>query len=380
MLLKKLFLSLFLLPIVLNVQAQTLPGSRIDADSVSTAFIPVLGYSSSVGLLAGGVFSRFDYRGNPSPFNNLKKIQGIISTKGFFNVEMSYEKTQAFGKDIRLTLEAFGTRFAEDTFFANGNNSTYRQQLWDNEFYFFESYAFGFEGNLRKPIYKKGRGQFDLLAGLGFEYQIGYVNQENSSFNQLMPNGRNGGFVNYLTTGFVWENRDSEFDPHIGNRAQLEVNYAPKYLSEFPLTTVRLDMRQYARLFNFFTLAGRVEGRHAGGNVPYWELSSLGDDYSLRGYPLNRFKGNSSLAYNLELRAWLIQFPAYRIKIGGHVFTDGGRVFTGQDDFEDFFNNHKHTLGVGGAFSAFSPDFILRAEVGFSDNATQLYIGLGYMF
>lgn len=357
-----------------------MPGSSVEEDSISTAIIPIVGYSSDIGLLFGGLFSRYDYRGNTRPFNNLKQVQAIMSTKGFINAEVLYEKTNTFGKRVRTTIDAYGNRFKEDTFFGVGNNTTYSQQLWDNEYYFFETISFGLELKFRKPVYQKGRAQFDLSTGLGFDYQMAYVNQSNSSFNQIMPNGSDGGFVNYLTGGFVWENRDSEFDPHIGNRAELEINYAPKYLSEFPLTTVRLDLRQYAHLFNFITLAGRVEMRHAGGDVPYWELSTLGDDYSLRGYPLNRFKGSSLLAYNLEMRSWLIHLPNYVVKIGAHTFTDGGRVFTSQDSFDDIFKSHKHTWGVGGAVSAFSPDFILRADVGFSENSTQLYIGIGYMF
>ena len=377
---KKLILATSFVVMSLGSSAQITPGQPAGADSIATAFIPILGYSSDLGLLGGGLISRYDYTGGARPFNNLMQARGILSTKGLISVEVLYEKTNIFETNIRGKVEAYVDRFKKDTFFGLGNNTSYSQQLWDNEFYFFESVAFGLGLDFRKPLYKEKRAQFDALAGIGFDYQIGYVNQSNSSFSQVMPNGSDGGFVNYLTGGFVWENRDSEFDPHVGNRAELNIRYAPKHLSEFPLTTISLDLRQYVTLFDFVTLAGRVEGRHAGGNVPYWELSTLGNDETLRGYPLNRFKGNSLISYNLEMRSWLIRFPDYGMKIGAHVFTDGGRVFSGQDDFGDLLNNHQHTIGVGGAFSAFGPDFILRGELGFSEDATQLYIGIGYMF
>lgn len=377
---KKLFLAILFLIISWGARAQVMSSQSMGADSVSTAIIPVISYSTDLGFIFGGIYSRYDYTGNTMPFNNLKQAKALISTKGYINAQMLYEKTNSFGSDIRTIASAYGYRFGQDTYFGIGNTTTYSQQRWDNDYYFFESISFGLEFKIRKPVYRKQRGQFDVSAGLGYDYQIAYINQQNSSFNQMKPNGSDGGFVNYAIAGFVWENRDSEFDPNVGNRAELEIRYAPKYLSEYPLTTARLDLRQYVHFFDFITLAGRVEGRHVGGNVPYWELSTLGDDYSLRGYPLNRFKGNSSLAYNLELRIWLIELPDYGIKIGGHGFADGGRVFTGQDNFNDIFKRYKHTFGVGGAFSAFSPDFILRGELGFSEDATQLYVGVGYMF
>ncbi len=147
------------------------------------------------------------------------------------------------------------------------------------------------------------------------------------------------------------------------------------------MTTARLELRQYFYLFNWLTIANRLEARHAGGDVPYWEMSTLGDSQTLRGYPLNRFKGKSSVAYNLELRGWVLQFPEfYNLKFGTQLFTDVGRVFTGSDDFDDLFEGYKQTVGFGGAMSIFNPDFILRGEIGFSEDVSRIYIGVGYMF
>jgi hemolysin activation/secretion protein len=107
----------------------------------------------------------------------------------------------------------------------------------------------------------------------------------------------------------------------------------------------------------------------------------LGNKNTLRGYPLNRFKGNSSLAYTLELRTWLLKFPQfYGLKFGGQLFTDAGRVFTEVDDANDLFKEYHQTVGLGGAMSVFNPDFILRGEIGFSEDVSRIYIGVGYMF
>lgn len=373
-----LLVPVLLLP-VWTAHAQFLP-EPAGRDSIKNALVPVAGYSSDVGLMGGVLYSRYDYTGNVRPFNNYIKSTAVTSTKGFVKVEGLYEQTQTFGSNIRSSYQLFFSRLANNNFFGIGNNTTYRDQLWDDEYYYFESISLSLDLVFRKPIYKDFGSRFDILAGLGTSYQIPYVRQSNSSFNLSMPNGSKGGFVNYLSTGFIWENRDNEFVPQKGNRAEFEIRFAPKYLSEYALTTFRLDLRQYFYLFDFLTIANRLEARHASGDVPYWQLSTLGDDYSLRGYPLNRFQGNSSISYNLELRSWMFTFPEYAVKIGVHLFTDAGRVFTGEDVAADLFRGYKQTAGFGGALSLFNPDFILRGEMGFSEDVKRIYVGIGYTF
>ncbi|MDX1585531.1 MAG: BamA/TamA family outer membrane protein [Balneolaceae bacterium] len=372
-----------LIPAVLilngSVQAQFLP-EPAGSDSIRQALVPVAGYSSDIGLMGGVLYSRYDYTGNVRPFNNYIKSTAVTSTKGFVKVEGLYEQTETFGRDIRSSYQLFFNRLANNNFFGIGNNTSYSEQLWDNEYYFFESINLSLDLAFRKPLYNDLDSRFDLLIGLGMSYQIPYVRQANSSFNRRMPNGSKGGFVNYLSGGFVWENRDNEFDPKSGNRVQLKIRMAPKFASEYGLTVFRLDLRQYFYVFDFLTIANRLEARHAAGNIPYWELSTLGDDYSLRGYPLNRFQGNSSLSFNLELRSWMFTFPEYAVKIGVHFFTDAGRVFTGEDDAADLLKGYKQTIGLGGALSLFNPDFILRGEMGFSEDVSRIYVGIGYTF
>jgi outer membrane protein assembly factor BamA len=207
------------------------------------------------------------------------------------------------------------------------------------------------------------------------------LKQDISSIEPLTPTVCAGGWINYLIAVMIWENRDSEFDPHRGNRAELELRMAPELISSYGMASARLELRQYFYLFNWLTIANRLETRHAAGDVPYWELSAIGGENSLRGYPLNRFLGNSSIAYTLEVRGWFLKFPELEnLKFGGHLFTDAGRVFTGSDDLDDLFNGYKQTVGFGGAMSVFHPDLILRGEIGFSEEVSRIYIGVGYLF
>lgn len=361
----------------LSAQAGSSAAGR---DSVVHAFVPVFGYSSNEGLILGGLYNRFDYTQNIRPFNNYLEASALVSFKGFVKIEGKYEQTRSFGRPIRSELEAFIRRDINN-FFGLGNNTSFSRSRWEEEYYYFRSVSIGLNYQAQKALYEEGENRLDLLAGAGTEYHIPYTRMDASSFARLMPNGSEGGWVNYLKGGLIWENRDHEFDPHHGNRVEFELRFSPKLISTYGLTTARLELQQYFYLFNRITIANRLELRHAAGDVPFWEMSTLGDDVTLRGYPFNRFQGNSSIAYTLELRTWLIRFPQfYNLKFGGQLFTDTGRVFTPQDDLSDLFEGYKQTFGFGGAMSIFSPDLILRGDIGFSPDMTQIYIGVGYGF
>lgn len=372
---------LFVCSMQVSVSPAQMISRQAGADSVSNALVPAFGYSSSEGFIGGVVYNRYDYRGNARPFNNYLESSALISTKGFIKFEAKYEQMKSFGRNIRSMADIYFHRYPLDVFFGIGNNTTYSESRWENGYYYYKSISSGLSYQLRIPVYNDTDSQLDIQAGFGTEYHIPYIKKQESSFARFLPNGHRGGWVNSLNTGLTWENRNSEFDPTEGNRAELELRFAPGLISSYALATARLELRQYFQLFNWLTVANRVEARHGEGDLPYWEMPTLGDSHTLRGYPLNRFKGNSSLAYTLELRGWFFAFPdLYNLKLGGHLFTDTGRVFTDQDTIDDLLHGYKQTFGLGGAMSIFNKDFILRGEIGFSKKVSRVYIGVGYLF
>jgi hypothetical protein len=379
MMIRRASLTLLLCLLAGHATAQLVPRD-VGKDSMDYAFVPLLSYSSDLGFAGGALFSHYDYRGHAQPFNRYIEVAAIASTKGLIKVNGILEQTNSFGSNVRSRVKVDFDRLANDNFFGVGNTTGFDKERWEDDYYFYKSISTGAEYRGQKPIYKAGSSHLDVIGGVGLEYHIPYVLLENSAFNRFTPNGSKGGFLGFFKAGLIWENRDSEFDPGKGNRIALEFFGAPSLTSEYSMAAYRIDLRQYARFFNTITLAIRLEGQHAAGDVPYWRLPTLGDDYTLRGYPLNRFKGASSIASNLELRTWVFRIPSYNIKLGGQLFTDVGRVFTEEDDWGDLFHNYKQTYGFGGAISLFSPDFILRGDIGFSEEVSRIYIGIGYAF
>jgi hypothetical protein len=376
------FVITFLLVVITAAHSfgQLVP-EEMEPDSLVQAFVPVFGYGSSEGFLGGLLYNRYDYRGGVEPFNNYLESSALISTNGFIEIKTRYEQTESFGRPLRSIVETYFNRYKNDSYFGIGNDTEFSNSLWDNNFYYFESIAVGADYRLRTPIYSNQKQQVDFVSGVAVEYHIPYSNGNETAFAQYTPNGSSGGWSTPLHGGLIWENRDNEFDPGRGNRLEFKLRGIPALLGSFRMASAEIDLRQYISPFKRLTVAGRLMGRYATGDIPYWELSKLGDNETLRGYPLNRFQGDAMLAYNLELRSWILKFPQwYDLKFGGQLFTDGGRVFTGADDSADLFKNYKQTFGIGGSMSILSPDFILRGDIGFSEDMTQLYVGIGYLF
>jgi outer membrane protein assembly factor BamA len=367
--------------LALAQQADSLEGS----DAIVSALVPAVGYTSNAGLIGGLAYNRYNYLGDIKPFKSYLKSSALVSLKGLVEINGSYDRAESFGKPIRSVTDIYFRRFPNDNFFETGNESTFDPDRWEEGYYHFESISFGLDINLRRPIYNEGekKKRLDLMGGIETGYYIPYINREPSSFTEAEPLGRQGGWLNFLMAGLDWENRDRELDPRSGNKAVLELRYAPEPISKYGMGSIYLDVRQYFQIFNRIKIANRLEGRHAFGDVPYWELSTLADDDSnvLRGYAMNRFRGNSSVAYTLELRSWIVQFPDfYKLKLGLQLFTDTGRVFTDEHGLNDLFKGYKQTVGFGGALSVLSSDFVLRGDMGFSDEGSRIYIGVGYLF
>lgn len=91
--------------------------------------------------------------------------------------------------------------------------------------------------------------------------------------------------------------------------------------------------------------------------IPFYELSMLGDAVNLRGFDQNRFRGRGSLLFNFEYR-----YPIWDTW-DAVIFVDEGQVY---DDLSDIQLSEFHTA-IGTGIRFMSPTgFAMRVEVGFS--------------
>jgi outer membrane protein assembly factor BamA len=371
----------------LSATAQNNTESTFSApkDSVKIGFLPALGYSSDVGLLAGGVFSRYHYQEGLEPFRNQIAGSAIATTKGLFSLSLQYEQVETFGRDIRSRSNLSLGRIREATYFGFGNDTQFDKTLWENGFYFYETYFGLVELYARKPVWKStsGTSRLDWVMVSNLSMESPQLGSETNQLSQDQPKFVEGLWVWETGTGLVWENRDDEFAATRGNTARLEFRVAPGIVMDNSSWQVQFQASQYAtrQIWLFPVTAALKLGWHqVGGETPFWRLPQAGGEFSLRGYAEGRFIGDASLYYTAELRTWLIQYPEMGFRLGGQLFTDGGRVFTHDEITTEFFNDHKRTFGLGGAMSIFTNDFIVRGDLGFSDELARFYLGIGYTF
>lgn len=365
-------------------QAPPSGGPPMRADSIAVGFLPAIAYNSDFGLILGGILNRYDYKSPNPPFKNFISANLLISTKGLFNAQFMLDQTKSFNSDLRSNYSFFVTRNLAAFYFGRGNDLGIDLQDWQNtDRYFFRSFEYGVEYYGRYPLYRgSGIRRFDF-AFTGFvNYQTPWGNGTDRQIMVDLPLGVDGGMMNGLGLGVYWENRDSEFVPTTGNTFYFLASYAPKvFASDFAMGSIETNFTQF---FNFHFLldvvvANRLSYEYVYGDVPYWGLARLGGEQSLRGFPVNRFLGNSSVLHNLELRTWLWESFDQIIRIGGQLFVDSGRILD-NEGISKITQDWHVSYGFGGAMSLFTPDFFLRGDVGFSQEMRRIYISVGYAF
>ncbi|MEX0720389.1 MAG: BamA/TamA family outer membrane protein [Balneolaceae bacterium] len=377
----KIFILLLLSGISFTAKAQT----TVALDSIATAFFPALAYNSDLGLVGGGLFSRYHYKENEVPFHSYLDVSALVSTKGLIQTSVFYDKPNAFDSNFRMSTDTYLSRFLQNQYYGIGNYNKLQDAPEDQpDYYLFKSFSAGIEIILRRPVLISQKGNhLDILGLLIFDYKTPFDNEEDRLIVEEEPLGYGGARTSGLGTGFVWEARNSEFAPTTGTYIKTTAEFGQKIFgSSYNYFSFETDVRTYSSFFLIreITFANRLLAKNTSGTTPYWKMAEAGGEITMRGYPERRFLDDNSLILNTELRSWFFDFPDYATRLGGTIFMDIGRTFPNGTSLGNVFNDLKYTFGFGGTGSFFTPDFILRGDVGFSDEGVGIYFTGGFMF
>lgn len=378
-----LFLSIyFSLPV--QTFSQTMrPGGDDGSNPVQYSIMPVAGYTSDTGFIGGGLFQRINYgEEGRNPFLSIIKADVIGSFRGEFQGQFVYEYTNFLDRDLRSRLSLSLFRSEISHFFGLGNQAAYSEELYDEDYFFFLNRYATLNWRVRKTIAEYGfEGELELFTDLKIDYHKASTLIENSSFAEYQMQGNGfSGWTNMAGIGLIADDRNNEFNPTEGYRYETGVTLSNNLLgSEYNFVMFWGELRNYVEILPNVVIAHKLRGEIITGDAPFWNLSTLGDSGGLRGFHLDRFRGERSLMNIFEARTWLFSMLDGEIRFGGQLFWDSGRVYS-SNDTSALFDNWKHTLGAGGAISLFNPDFIIRGDLGFSDETFRIYAGLGYIF
>lgn len=371
-----------------NILAQTPAAAEpqiATSDSITYAFLPALAYNSDLGLIGGGIASRYHYNEGISPFYSYTNVNAIVSTKGLISFQLQFDKPKIFDSQLRLGSDIYVSRFMENQYYGIG---TY-QTLPDTpegvpDYYLYKSFSTGFELTLRRPLlYSNNNGQLDVYGEADFAYRTPWGNNDQRFISIDEPEGLDGGRTSELGVGFIWENRDSEFTTTRGSYGKAGILTGQSFLgSDYNYLVFESELRGYVsfHLLRDIVFANRLAFQHTAGDRPYWKMAELGGEKTMRGYPEYRFRDDNAVYLNTELRTWLFSVPELDFKLGGNLFIDIGRTFPNGTSIDAIADDLKYTFGFGGTSSFFTDDFILRADVGFSDEDYGIYFTAGYMF
>jgi outer membrane protein assembly factor BamA len=391
------------------------PGERPQPDTRTRpwAILPQFGYGPDSGVLLG---AKFTHR-NVGAQGLTVDVDGTYSVQGHQNLALSVASPHLLDDRLLLLLRVKYHYDPQRDFFGLGNNelldcseSSSPECICDpsqpgypdcpqggpystNSFQDiggaitvgwrpFERLAFNFAVGLRQVDIRRGKRE-DKIAFTIDKYPD-------------LP-GIEGGLVNPLVLSLVWNTRDEVTRPTRGWRVILKIVHANHAFSDYTFTRYIADAGYLRALGDARYVFGlRANGEWVEGSpvAPYWELSELGGEQTLRGFFPHRFVGKSRILLNGEFRARLTTFDfrqLWHVRIDGVLFGDGGRVFIDRHDLRDEFHlnseiierilsDFQYSYGCGLRI-ALSEALVARIDAGFSDEETGLlYLSFGHMF
>ena len=158
-------------------------------------------------------------------------------------------------------------------------------------------------------------------------------------------NGIEGGLTIPLSLSLMFNNQKDITRPTRGWSVIAEVERVDRALgSDYTYTRLSADASYlWPLLTRRQLLALRLDGEHFIGDlddVPFYNLTYLGGDDTLRGYFIERFLGTSRVLATFEYRLKLLDFQFFNlweVRIDGVGFVETGRVFIDGDDVDRAF-------------------------------------------
>ena len=446
-----LFLSISLIAQDADTTQDTDTTSSKNEEKTKTGFsfgaLPALAYDSDIGFLYGAIANLYWYGdGSRYPkYDHSVYIEWSRTTKGKGINQITYD-TDKLIPGVRSFFEAtYRVDKALDFYGFNGYKAVYDSEYED---------TYDDEGNSNRLFYRYARNLLRLTADFqgkiigqklrwlgGITYygvsidsvDVDDLNEGNTD-DLLGTNSIYGSYVDWgliredqakggnhtiLKGGLVYDTRDNEPNPFTGIWSELQLHYAPSFLSNTDdgYGRIILTHRQYFTLIpEWMNLAYRLsyQGR-IGGEMPFYMMpfifqtapkltkDGVGGSKTVRGIKRNRVVGDGFAFGNFELRGKVLRTSLFKqnFYIALSAFVDAGMVtqkynfdYSGMpDELPDDFPNEildldakevPHVGFGGGIHFALNQNFIVTVDYGMAtkeeDGDSGLYINLNYLF
>jgi outer membrane protein assembly factor BamA len=419
--------------------------------------LPATTYDSNLGFQYGALFEFFNY-GKPSIYPDfLDHTYTEVSTftKGSGIYRFMYESNHLIGNTHFSIDLSYLPDKAYDFYGFNGYKVKFNKDWMDDEspdyksqmFYRLEKNQFRIKADIQGKLsgdhlkwsagiafnnftvssvdianLNEGKDPDELLPSI--KTQPGLYEIYRDSLKLITANEADGGWVNTVKAGIMWDSRDNRPNPMKGIWTEMGIEYAPGLMgNDWSFARLYFIHRQYFTLIKddlafVYRLGYQTK---LGGDVPFFYQSQvitsmltgatsegLGGSSSLRGVLRNRVIGDGFFYGNVELRWKPLYFKFLKADwyIGWNAFYDFGIItdkinmpssvyletyfnyrLTGYD-INDFFNSASEGLhqsvGTSIMFVA-NRNFCVAVDIGKAfkaqdSNKLGFSIGLNYLF
>lgn len=429
-----------------SLQAQAGATTEHAKTGLNFGALPAVAFDSDIGFQYGLLGNLFQY-GDGSAYPDYRwSLYGEWSrtTKGSGINQLFFDSKYLLPRQIRITADfSFLTERALDFYGFNGYEAVYNPSFADD----------ADTGYISRVFYrherKLGRVTLDLQGKIGnspLRWMVGYgyfnttigsvdVDRLNKgkknedklpdvpglydkyvSWGIIPASEADGGTLNFIRTGLIYDTRDNEPNPQHGIWEEVVLMSAPHFLGnhESAYTKLAVTHRQYLTLVNdVLTFAYRLGWQGTiSGDAPFYmqpymintytrstKNDGLGGSRSLRGILRNRIVGDAFTYGNFEFRYKFRK--VYRFKQNFYyslnAFSDLGMITKTIDvdrallpeteNYADYFSNSDSGLHASyglGLRIAMNQNFILAFDYGWAadkrDGTHGLYINLGFLF
>lgn len=442
-----LFIMVFFLEIP-DIYAQTQQDTTENEVKKGWTFgaLPAIAYDSDVGFKYGGLVNIYNYGDGSNYPDYLQSIylEWSRTTKSSGINQLLFDSEPLMPElPFRITMDlSYFTERSMDFYGFNGYESIYIPEFSTvgtpdyitKMFYRYERKLFHFSLFLQNNI---GNSNFNWLVGYDhYNHKLGRFDFEEynkkSSDNTLNDTATlydkyiewgiipgkeaNGGIINYLKTGIIYDTRDQKANPMEGMWSEVMLSAAPEIMGNRENQFLKLAFihRHYFTIIpRDLNLALRVgyQGTIAG-KAPFYmqsylissytesvNVEGLGGKKSLRGILRNRILGDDILYNNIELRwkFWRLNMFKQHFYLALSGFLDNGLVVDPIDfskenvpdtfherDIFDGMTHGIHSSAGAGLHIAMNNNFVLAIDYGKAldkrDGNDGIYIGLNFLY
>lgn len=337
--------------------------SSLDLSKIEA--VPIIMYDTDIGFGYGGkifFLNQLDSRESIdlTLFNSTKGERWYRIVFSIPDFEMRQRKTYPVSFDFILDYD----KMIKNNFFGVGSNSKLSAK---------ETYT-------KEPIEASivvGRGFSNSIIGqIGLKYKsIKSFNYETDKLLKMSNDIFQLDKIFFASCNFNlrYDTRNSFINPTSGKVLSFEGEFSIPFIkSNVVFTKLISKIQNYLHIQELnTTLASRIEITNLlGEKIPIQLMTSLGGTNNLRGFPAERFLEKNSLIANVELRRQILE------SLGGIIGIDAGNIFP---TFRKF-SNHNWEINTTFGLRLLLDTFVVRLDIGISQESTGLYLNFGHLF